>query len=147
MDYLPHVFKGVGLIFTVAALFTGAQALSDPEAFATSFGLSLKSKSHQYQQGKQRPDDAISSTRLPPATSSYVSLMGVRQFATGVILAAFIYQSKWDEVATILVIIGFLVAGTDGYHLWRAGEAGLAMYHAVPGALIAAISGAFLVEQ
>ena len=68
--------------------------------------------------------------------------MGVRQLATGTILLTFAYQNKWAEMATILAIIGILVAGTDGVYLARAGKTAQAKVHAVPGALIAALAGA-----
>jgi hypothetical protein len=77
-------------------------------------------------------------------TLSYISLMGVRQFATGIILLTFAYQKKWTEVATILAVIGIIVAGTDGIHLSRAGHRRLGRFHAVPGALIAALAGGFI---
>ena len=74
----------------------------------------------------------------------YISLMGVRQFATGSTLLSFVCQNKWAEVAWILIIIGILVARTGGFYLSRAGKMRLGQLHAVPGALIAALSGGVL---
>lgn len=68
--------------------------------------------------------------------------MGVRQLATGLTLFTFAYQGKWNEMATILTILGFVVAGTDGYYLAQTGARGQARFHAIPGALIALLSGA-----
>ncbi|DBA86180.1 hypothetical protein WJX77_005830 [Trebouxia sp. C0004] len=67
--------------------------------------------------------------------------MGVRQLATGIILLIFAQQNKWTEMATILAIIGVVVAGTDGVYLSRAGAGNLGRFHAIPGALIAALAG------
>ena len=67
--------------------------------------------------------------------------MGVRQLATGLTLLTFAYEEKWTEMATILSILGVVVAGTDGYYLARSGERGRAVFHAVPGALIAMLAG------
>ena len=44
-------------------------------------------------------------------------------------------------MATILSILGVVVAGTDGTYLARSGERGRAVFHAVPGALIAILAG------
>lgn len=71
---------------------------------------------------------------------SYVSVMSVRQLGTGIILLIFAYQGKWTEAATILAVIGILVAGTDGIYLARAGPRGPAIFHAVPGGLISALA-------
>lgn len=121
MDYVLLTFKAVSLIFAVTAVATGGQAVVDPVGFSASFGLAVSSRER---------------------VKAYVSLMGVRQLATGVTLLVFACQGKWTEMATILAIIGFVVAGTDGYHLKRAGARGL--LHAVPGACIAALAGGAL---
>ena len=73
--------------------------------------------------------------------------MGARQLATGLILLTFAYQHKWTEAATILSIIGIVVAGTDGVYLSRAGAGQLARFHAIPGALIAALAAAVIYEH
>ncbi|KAJ1333177.1 DUF4267 domain-containing protein [Microdochium nivale] len=71
--------------------------------------------------------------------------MGIRQLATGVILSTFAWRGKWDEMASILATIGVLVAGTDGYFLAAfAGRRDLGVFHALPGGLIALLSGLFL---
>lgn len=127
MDYLLLVFKFVSVTFALAAVYTGAQATLDPVGFSKSFGLPL---------------NTTSTPRSDGTTRSWISLMGVRQLATGLTLLIFAYQSKWTEMATILSLIGILVAGTDGFHLSRAGERQEARYHAIPGALIAMLAGA-----
>lgn len=43
-------------------------------------------------------------------------------------------------MATILSVLGFVVAGTDGIFLWRAGKRREGFFHAVPGGLIAVLS-------
>lgn len=121
MNLLLPAFKVVSLVFAVSAIITGAQAILDPLAFSRSFGL------------------PVTSVNDNPA-ESYISLMGIRQFATGVILLIFAYQAKWVEVATFLGVIGVIVAGTDGYYLSRNGTRSLAMFHAIPGALIASLA-------
>lgn len=68
--------------------------------------------------------------------------MGVRQLGTGITLLTFAYQGKWTEAATILAIIGIVVAGTDGFFLARAGYGSLGRFHAIPGAEIAALAAA-----
>ena len=105
------------MTFAVSAVATGVQALVDPIGFTKTFGLLL---SHNI-----KADDGAASTasRDRSVTLSYVSLMGVRQLATGLTLLVFAWQSKWTEAATILAIIGVVVAGTDGVYLARGGEA------------------------
>lgn len=70
--------------------------------------------------------------------------MGVRQLATGITLLTFAYQRKWTEMATVLSILGIVVAGTDGFYLWRFGATNQAKFHAIPGALIALLAGAVI---
>jgi hypothetical protein len=70
--------------------------------------------------------------------------MGIRQLGTGITLIVFNYQDKYTEAATVLAIIGVLVAGTDGLFLARAGDVKAGIWHAVPGGLIAALAGAVL---
>jgi hypothetical protein len=159
---LEYAFKTVSMIFALSAIATGAQALVDPVGFAKSFGIPVRAAADKRQaqervgrgggerdakkagssklQLVERQDEAATTT----AAQSYVSLMGVRQLATGVTLITFAYQDKWSEMATILCILGFLVAGTDGLFLSRSGAVSLGCFHAVPGALIALLSGAFI---
>lgn len=144
MDYLLLAFKSVSVIFAVCAIATGTQAIVDPVGFSSVFGLPLTSRPVG---SGFRVDNAVTSRSTAllhynhSLTLSYVSLMGVRQLATGIILLTFAYQQKWTEMATILAIIGIIVAGTDGTFLWRAGARELARFHAIPGALIAALAG------
>ena len=56
-------------------------------------------------------------------------------------LLVFAYQGKWVECATILSIIGLVVAGMDGYHIAKNGNLGGGVFHAGPGAAIAALAG------
>ena len=126
MGYLLLVLQAVSMIFALAAVATGAQAIVDPVGFSNTFGLSLPT------------------SKADSVASSYAALMGVRQLATGITLLTFAYQGKWSEVATILAIIGALVAGTDGLYLSRAGHTAQGRWHAVPGALISALAGASL---
>ena len=147
MDYLLLALKAVSVIFAVSAVITGTQAIVDPVGFSRFFGLPLTSNLTD-SVGAYTKDDA-GVTPTPTATLhyyrsltvSYVSLMGVRQLATGIILLIFAYQDKWVEIATILAIIGVLVAGTDGIYLSRAGAIRKGRLHAIPGALIAALAG------
>lgn len=149
MDYLLPIFKTVSLVFAIASVATGAQAIVDPIGFSNNFGLPLSPITINTAASLVDNNDADASTMtiVPPSyqhhlniSMSYVSLMGIRQLATGIVLLTFAYQHKWTEMATILAIIGIVVAGTDGIFLSRAGARGLAQFHAVPGALIAALA-------
>lgn len=139
------IFKVISTTFAVLAVWTGAQATIDPRGFAKFFGLpvcpalsqqrSIAKKDKRGRTKYRAMDDQADSPAL-----AYVSLMGIRQFATGIILLVFGYQGKWNEAATVLAIIGLLVAGTDGIFLLHAGHRDLALFHAIPGALIAAFA-------
>ena len=130
MDYLLPTFKIVALIFAISAVVTGVQAIVDPVGFSRSFGIPTT---------VAKDADTSTSTAI-----SYVSLMGVRQLATGITLLTFAYQKKWTEMATILSILGIIVAGTDGVYISRSGARNLAKLHAIPGALIALLAGAVI---
>lgn len=132
----------VTLIFASAAVYTGLQALILPEKFADSFGIRLPDATTT----KSTSDAARTISSLKdPGASAYVSLMGARQLGTGLSLFAFAYVGKWAEAATILFIIGVLVAGTDGWHIMKTGGSlGGGLYHAGPGAAIAALAAAYL---
>jgi hypothetical protein len=131
MALLLPAFKVVSMIFAVSAVVTGLQAIATPTSFSKSFGI---------------PIENVMSTRATPSrpendpSKAYVGLMGVRQLATGLTLLTFAYQRKWAEMATILSILGFVVAGTDGIFLAQSGAARQAMFHAIPGALIALLA-------
>ena len=73
-------------------------------------------------------------------TKTFIALIGARQLGTGIIRATFILQGKWQEVATVLGVIGFVFAGLDGVFLWRAGKLSEARWHAIPGASIAVLA-------
>jgi hypothetical protein len=139
---LGSSFRAVTLIFASASLYTGLQAVFVPAKFAASFGIRLPDATTT----KSTSSAAHTTSSLKdPRASAYVSLMGARQFGTGVSLLAFAYQGKWAEAATILSIIGIVVAGTDGWHIARTGGSiGGGLYHAGPGAAIAALATAFL---
>jgi len=138
MDYTLLAFKAVSVIFACLALATGTHALWHPLGFAASFGIPL-------QPLPDKLSGNINTDRLggTPATS-YVSLMGARQLATGFTLLAFASQGKWTEMAIILVILGLGVATTDGLLLYRAGARKKGLFHALPGVLIALLAGAVL---
>ena len=140
---LSQVFKFVSVTFAVAAVCTGVQALFGPVSFSQSFGLPLEEPKPDREDAKSKPESAATASQHDFAVS-YVSLMGVRQLATGVILLTFAHQRKWEEIATILAIIGLLVAGIDGFYLARAGKRNAAIFHAVPGALIALLARAVI---
>lgn len=142
MSYIEPVFQAVSVTFAFAAVLTGFQAILDPIGFSTSFGLPIPpldppSRSSQDQKSRQKEP-----TRAH--AHDYVSLMGARQLATGLTLLLLAYQGQWTASATVLQILGFVVAGTDGLHLARAGRSRLALFHAGPGALIAVTAMAFL---
>ena len=50
-------------------------------------------------------------------------------------------------MATILAILGIVVAGTDGIYLARSGARNQALFHAVPGALIAFLAAAVVLTD
>ena len=137
MDWLLLLFQAVSVVFAISAVATGVQALVDPTAFSAFFGLPLHSN-----------EDTSRTTGRPPyhrgLAASYVSLMGVRQLATGLTLLLFAYQSKWTDLAAILAILGILVAGTDGAFLYQAGHRQAGVFHAMPGALISALAASVL---
>ena len=150
MDYLLPIFKLVSVVFAIAAVFTGAQAVVDPVGFSRSFGLPLSTTAVEVTESLEDRDGvpvssaAASLQHSRNLTRSYISLMGIRQLATGIILLSFAYQNKWTEMATVLAIIGIVVAGTDGMYLSRAGAKRLGQFHAIPGALIAALAASVL---
>ena len=127
MNYVLPAFKAVSLIFACSAVYTGAQAILSPISFTKSFGIQL-------------PIQAKSPADFNQAALSYVSLMGVRQLATGITLLIFAYLRKWHEMGIILAVLGIVVAGTDGVYLYRAGYPSQARFHAIPGAIIALLA-------
>lgn len=146
MAYLLPIFKSVSVIFAVTAVATGLQSILDPIGFSKGFGLTLSPKVTDAV-GRTRGSKGAPMSEMMKllrdersSTTSYISLMGVRQLAIGVILLTFAYQDKWTEMATILAIIGVLVAGTDGIYLARGGTRNLGLFHAIPGALISALA-------
>lgn len=120
MSPLLPIFKTISLIFAFLSIITGLQPLLFPVSFSKSFGIPI-------------PD--------PSPTKTYISLLGIRQLATDLTLLTFAYQDKWTEIATVLAIIGFVVAGMDGVFLARAGNRGNGVWHAVPGAVISNCNG------
>ena len=147
MDYLLPTFQAVSVIFAIASVATGAQAILDPVSFSKSFGLPLSPteiKSIVSPVNSSTTETYRSYQDHRNLAKSYVSLMGVRQLGTGIILLTFAYQGKWTEMGTILAIIGVVVAGTDGYYIAQGGSRGQGQFHAIPGALIAALAGAVL---
>ncbi|KAK4948330.1 hypothetical protein LTR10_012864 [Elasticomyces elasticus] len=137
MDYIIPTYKWVSVTFAMLSLGTGIQALVDPIGFSKSFGMPLETPTNNDDNKK-----IGSRSQQHGLAKSYVSLMGVRQLGTGITILIFAYQGKWAEAGTILALIGFLVAGTDGYHLARAGGASKGLFHAIPGACIAGLGAA-----
>jgi hypothetical protein len=137
MDLLSTSFKLVSLIFAISAVGTGLQALLDPIGFSTSFGIP-----NGFAGGG--PKSAIHSS---DQLLLYVSLMGVRQLATGLTLLLFAWLGKWAEMATILSILGYVVACTDGYYLVRAGNERQAAFHALPGFMIASLATSYAISR
>ena len=93
MDFLSLLFKLVCVTFSFAAVATGLQAMLDPVTFSNSFGMWLAlcpPKTHELYHTFQH---------LRITARSYISLMGMRQFTTGIILLIFACQSKWTEAA------------------------------------------------
>ncbi|OQO13157.1 hypothetical protein B0A48_02621 [Cryoendolithus antarcticus] len=145
MDYILPTFKFVCVTFATLAVGTGARGVVDPVGFSRSFGLALEST-----KGNETNDTNADARRNTAASradqhccrlaESYASLMGVRQLGTGLTLLTFAYQGKWTEAATILVIIGIVVAGTDGFFLACAGSKSSGRFHAIPGAGISALA-------
>lgn len=147
MDYIPTAFKAVSLTFTGLALWTGANGVLRPKSFAAGFGMPIDNASRATTpiNDRKQQQRLLSSSADTDTTRAYVRLMSIRQLATGVILATFARQGKWDEMATVLVTIGVLVAGTDGLFLARvAGRTDLGVFHALPGGVIALLSAIFL---
>lgn len=135
MTTLLLTFKIVSLIFATSAIITGVQSIVAPVSFSNFFGLPVE---------KRRKLTSASAAPSPAHESvpniSYVSLMGIRQLATGITLFTFAYQGKWQEVATVLCILGSVVATTDGFYLYRSGAKRQGIWHAVPGGLIALLA-------
>lgn len=138
MAYLTSAFKGVSIVFAIAAVTTGVQAMLDPVGFSKSFGIPLRTGLYK-EKVEKVPETPVQGQPLILA-KSYISLMGVRQLATGLTILALASQQNWTGVATILAIIGFVVAGTDGLYLSKAGSRKLALFHAIPGAGIALLA-------
>lgn len=138
MDVLATLFKSVSLIFAFSAVGTGLQALLDPLGFSKGFGI-------PYSPDKKDAKDvtATANNNLLP----YISLVGARQLATGMTLLLFSWRSKWTEMAELLSILGFVVAGSDGLHLFRIGNTNQAIFHALPGSMIALLSATYALRR
>ncbi len=143
--YLLPAFQAVSMIFAIASVGTGAQAMLDPVGFSRSFGLLLAEEKSKPAGLRDETTKVVRSfdTNANMA-KSYISLMGIRQLATGLTLFAFAYQRQWQAAATILSIIGFVVAGTDGIYLWQYSSKRAGLFHALPGAGIALLALAVL---
>lgn len=148
MDIALPFFKIISMIFASSAVITGIVAIVAPVGFSKVFGLPLETTplndTGPFSKHRDTDDQNGLITDSPPYRSlamSYVSLMGVRQLATGLILLTFACQHKWAEVATVLAIIGILVACTDGIYLARVNGKRSGQLHAIPGVVIAALAG------
>ena len=144
MASLLTLFQAVSLIFALSAIGTGLQAILAPASFASSFGIPLGPMPAP---SPTKPKSRSANTNTNDRASAYVSLMGVRQLATGITLLVFAQQGKWQEMATILSILGIVVAGTDGVFLAMSGQRGKGVFHALPGAMISGLSWAVLQSQ
>ncbi|KPI37063.1 uncharacterized protein AB675_3580 [Cyphellophora attinorum] len=162
MPTILAIFQTISLIFAVASIATGLQALFDSHGFAKAFGIPIPSspsatsgasaKSIDDPPSKRmKDDDADVSTRAAVAAASYVSLLGTRQLAQGLILVVFAAQGKWVETAQILCVLGVVVACTDGVVLSRRvgstgkGSLGKGLFHAGPGLGIAGVAALSLI--
>jgi hypothetical protein len=116
------LFKGVSLIFATASVFTGTQALLDPIAFSTTFGITIP---------KQLDT---------PLLRSYVTLMAARQLATGISILLLAKQGHFIAIAYILMVAGIVVAGTDGVFIAKNGSRKMGVVHAGPGFVIASLA-------
>ncbi len=142
MDILLPTFKIVSVVFAISAIVTGTQAIVDPTGFSRSFGLPIPivNKDADTSKSPSPPTSYFPASNNSNPVLSYVSLLGIRQLATGITLLTFAYSKKWTEMATVLVILGIIVAGTDGIYLARSGATNQARLHAIPGALIALLA-------
>lgn len=153
MDVLLPTFKIVSVVFAISAVVTGLQAIINPIGFSRTFGLPLITTTIEPSELLTDQDSALTSRATTVLhsqrnlTKSYISLMGIRQLATGIILLTFALQRKWIEMATILAIIGIVVAGTDGIYLSRAGAKSLGWLHAIPGAAIAVLASGVVYSE
>ena len=145
MYFLLPIFKMVSVAFASSAIVTGTQAIVDPIGFSRSFGLPITIVKDA-DKSQSTPISHFYKSNGNPIIS-YVSLMGIRQLAMGITLLTFAYQKKWTEMATILIILGIIVAGTDGFYLSRSGARNLAKVHAIPGALIVLLAGATILTN
>ena len=123
------LFKGVSLIFATASVFTGAQALLDPIAFSKTFGISIP-KQHD-----------------TPLLRSYITLMAIRQLATGISILLLARQGHFLAIAYILMVAGFVVAGTDGVFIAKNGSRKMGIVHAGPGFVIASIAALVIWQE
>lgn len=123
------LFKGISLIFATATVFTGAQALLDPIAFSKTFGISIP-KQHD-----------------TPLLRSYITLMAIRQLATGISILLLARQGHFLAIAYILMVAGFVVAGTDGVFIAKNGSRKMGIVHAGPGFVIASIAALVIWQE
>jgi hypothetical protein len=126
---LVLLFKAVSLIFATASVFTGAQALLDPIAFSKTFGISIP-KQHD-----------------TPLLRSYVMLMATRQLATGISILLLARQGHFIAIAYVLMVAGFIVAGTDGVLIAKMGSRKMGIVHAGPGFVIASIAALVIWQE
>lgn len=140
MTTLFIVFKLVASTFTVLCTLTGLQAIIDPSGFSKQFGIPIPLPSPSKSQS--------ASSASHSTTAAYISLVGARQLGTGLTLLAFISQGKWSAAATVLAVIGVVVAGMDGLYIARSGpgRVGAGVFHALPGGLIALLAASVLLE-
>jgi len=88
----------------------GLAALSRPAAFATGWGL--PSQVH----------------------SPFVYVLGGRNLALGLLLLAFAYRGKLEEVGTVLMCLP-VSAGVDAWVTWKFGDRRMVSKHVLPAVL------------
>ena len=136
MDYILLVFKAVSVTFACFAVATGAHALWSPTGFAASFGIPVQPLPNvNVLNGSNQSEE--------DRATSYVRLLGARQLASGMILLALAGLGEWTEMAVVLSTLGLVVATTDGLILNRSGAGTKGLFHALPGVVMATLSGVF----
>lgn len=140
MQIILIAFIAVSIAFAIAAIATGLQAMIRPIGFSHSFGIPVVASANS----RESKGSTKSLEPAIEAATTYISLMGVRQLATGIILLLFAFQRKWTEMAIMLSVLGIVVAGTDGAFLLLSGARSEAIFHAIPGVLIAMLASVTL---
>lgn len=110
-EIVALICRGANATFAAASIITGCTAVRDPSTFADTFGLELPPRSSGFNQFPKEAQTAL--LEQQNVTRKYVSLMGVRQLATGLILLTLEWRHQWREAAIVVAISGFVVATTN----------------------------------